>query len=126
MDPIPFRKPSPKKPPARRSWLKSWTIQRAAGIGSVAGLLAVLLWPVYGMWPHLIELPFIAALAVAGFCGGSMLWITLQDIAGNRGRGNRVVPIRVFDVILALVLAVPSALELRRILPDSFMGWGSF
>ncbi|MES2497861.1 MAG: hypothetical protein V4618_17235 [Pseudomonadota bacterium] len=106
--------------------LKTWTIQRAAGIGTVAGLIAVLLWPAYGIWPHLLELPFIAALAVASLCGGSILWITLQDIAGNRGRGNRVVPIRVFDVILALVLTVPCVLELWRILPDSFIGWGSF
>lgn len=96
--------------------LKSWTVSRAAGAGSIAGCMAMLLWPAYAAFPDNILLPFLATLSIAAFCGVSMLWITVMDLAAHRTRGNRLLPIRVFDIILGLVLAMPSLLELHAIL----------
>jgi hypothetical protein len=97
--------------------LKAWTIGRAEGVGTVAGFAALILWPVYAAWPQILPL-FLLALATAAFCGLSLLLITLFDLARNPRRGTRLVPIRVFDIVLGLGLAVPSLFELRGLLPD--------
>lgn len=89
--------------------LQWWTIGRATGIGAAAGLIALTLWPLYAAVQEPLRLPYLAALAVAAFCGGSILWITAVDLLFHRRRGRRVVPLRVFDVAFALLLFVPSA-----------------
>ena len=99
--------------------LGGWTIGRASGIGASAGLLALILWFLHraydGMaWP----LGFLAA--VSGLCGISILIITALDLAFQRRRGERVFPLRIFDVVLgsALVLLCLVALDdLRGQLP---------
>ncbi len=85
----------------------------------MAGLAAVVLWPLYATWPETIRLPFAVALLIAALCGGAMLWMTLHDLKRRSGRGSRLRPIRTFDVILGFVLLVPSLVELRAILPES-------
>jgi hypothetical protein len=102
----------------------NWTANRLAGIGLIAGLVALFLWPLYGEWPQVIGWPFMAALAVAAACGIVLLWITMRDIQHRSGRGSRLKPIRAFDVILGLLLSVPSLVELRAIVPDSLAGLG--
>lgn len=101
-----------------------WTIHQVSGAGVAAGLIALLLWPLYATWPALVQLPFIAALAVAAGCGVAILVMTLRDLKHRSGRGSRLKPIRTFDVILGLALSVPSIVELRAIVPGTLMAFG--
>ena len=96
--------------------LKIWTIRDALAVGIVAGLVAMILWPVYAASNDFL-LPFLMALAITGFCGLSVLCITVIDLALHRRRGARLVPIRVFDILLGLLLAIPSLIELNALLP---------
>ena len=102
----------------------TWTIHQVSGVGCAAGLAALLLWPLYAGWPEVALLPFIAALSVAAACGMAMLWMTLVDLKRRSGRGSRLRPIRVFDVILGLLLSVPSLVELRAITPQGLAQLG--
>jgi hypothetical protein len=92
-----------------------WTIGRATGTGITAGLLSVILWPVFASWPEALLWPFVAALAVTAFCGLSILLITLKDIY-TRSRGTLMHRIRIFDIVLGLLLAGPSLLQLEALL----------
>jgi hypothetical protein len=94
------------------SW---WTIGRATGIGVTAGLLALILWPTYAAFQELALWPFVAALAVAAFCGVSILLISIAD-AVLRRRSPTVRPIRAFDMALGALLAGPSLIELGVLL----------
>jgi hypothetical protein len=104
--------------------LASWTTNRLAGIGCAAGLAAMVLWPLYAEWPGIVGWPFMAVLAIAAVCGIALLWITIRDIQRRSGRGSRIRPIRAFDVILGLLLSVPSLIELRAIVPENLMVLG--
>lgn len=95
--------------------LSTWTAQRATAPGIIAGLAAGLLWPAFAAYPHIFLWPFAATLAVAGFCGLSILVLSVIDVR-NRRRGKRVRPIRAFDVVVGLALALPSAFELSVLL----------
>ena len=96
--------------------LQYWTLGRATGTGAAAGLAALLLWPLYAAWQGPWLAPYCVALAVAGFCGLSILWITAADLLFHRRRGERLVPVRVFDTLFALLLLVPSATTLAALL----------
>jgi len=89
-----------------------WTIGRATGIGASAGLLALVLWPLYAVFQRAVLWPFAAALAVAALCGLSILGITAVDML-SRSRGESLRPIRVFDLVLGFTLSVPSLAELH-------------
>lgn len=102
--------------------LKSWTIGRATGTGIVAGLAALMLWPAYAAWQEPVRLAYLGALAVAGLCGVSILAITVGDLILHRRRGARLVPIRTFDVVIGLLLAVPSLAAFAAILPEALAG----
>lgn len=102
----------------------AWKIHQIAGTGTAAGIAALILWPIYAGWPDIGALPFIVVLAVAAACGCAMLWITVQDLGRRPARGNRLRPIRTFDIILGLALAVPSLTELRAIVPGSLAQLG--
>jgi len=95
--------------------LRWWTIGRATGVGIVTGLAALLLWPLFAAWPETLFWPFAAALAVTAVCGVSILLITLRDIYRRR-RGTIMQRIRIFDVVLGLLLALPSLLQLNALL----------
>ncbi|HWH18319.1 MAG TPA: hypothetical protein VNT77_08315 [Allosphingosinicella sp.] len=96
--------------------LKAWTIGRATGLGVTAGLVALILWPAYAAWQEPLLWPFIFILAVTAFCGLSILLITLKDIY-SRSRGTLMHRIRIFDLVLGLLLAVPSLFQLEALLP---------
>lgn len=102
----------------------TWTIHQVSGAGCAAGLAALLLWLCYAAWPEVVRLPFIAALSIAAGCGIAMLLMTLADLKRRSGRGSRLRPIRTFDILLGLLLSVPSLAELRAIVPDSLAGFG--
>ena len=95
--------------------LSAWTIPRATGIGVTAGLAALLLWPVYAAYQERALWVFIAALAVAAVCGLSILLITAGDMILHR-RGQSMRPVRAFDVLLGLLLAAPSLIQLEALL----------
>jgi len=95
--------------------LSAWTVPRATGVGVTAGLAALLLWPVYAAYQERALWGFIAALAVAAFCGLSILLITAGDMVLHR-RGQSMRPVRAFDVLLGLLLAVPSLIQLEALL----------
>ncbi len=95
--------------------LKRWTISRASGAGTIAGLASLALWPAYDNFAAM-RLPFLAALAVTAFCGLSILWITASDISIHSRRGARLRALRSFDLALALLLAGPSLLTLHAML----------
>lgn len=94
--------------------MRGWSVSRATGIGVVAGLLGLLLWPAYVAWPRAVLLPFTAVLAVAALCGLSILVMTALDIV-LRGRRDRVRPVRAFDVATGLLLAGLSLAELNQL-----------
>lgn len=96
--------------------LKRWTIARATGVGTVAGLASVLLWLLYAVAQAPVRPVFIIALALTAFCGLSVLAITAADLFRHGRRGSRMRPIRAFDVAAALLLAVPSLLALQELL----------
>jgi hypothetical protein len=91
--------------------LGGWTIGRASGIGASTGLLALIAWflhrAYYGFaWP----LGFLAM--VAGLCGVSILTIIALDLAFHRRRGERILPLRIFDVVLGSALVLLSLVQL--------------
>lgn len=95
--------------------LRGWTIGRATGLGVMAGLGAAILWPLYAAWPESLLWPFAGLLALTALCGVSILLITLKDIY-TRTRGTLMQRIRIFDIVLGLLLAVPSLLQLEAML----------
>lgn len=63
-------------------------------------------------------MPLLIALAVTGFCGLSILAMTALDLVAHGPRSGRLRPIRTFDIIVGLMLAIPSLTELAALLPD--------
>lgn len=102
----------------------TWTTNQLSGVGLLAGLVAVMLWLFYGRWPHIVGWPFIAALGIAAACGILMLALTLRDLKHRSGRGSRLKPIRAFDVIVGLLLAIPTLVELHAVLPENLANIG--
>ena len=96
--------------------LEWWTIGRATGVGVMAGIAALILWPLYAAYQDRVLPLFVAALALAALCGLSILWITLVDLVTHRRRGERLRAVRIFDVLLALLLALPSLIQLRALI----------
>lgn len=96
----------------------TWTIHQVSGVGCAAGLAAVVLWLFHAAWPEVVRFPFTVALSVAAGCGIAMLLMTLADLKRRSGRGSRLRPIRTFDILLGLLLSIPSLIELRAIVPD--------
>lgn len=96
-------------------WISGWTARGATGPGILGGLAAFFLWPLFASFPGAAFYPFVAALAFTSFCGLSILVLTAIDLRNHR-RGRKIRPIRAFDVIVGLALAVPSTLELSVLL----------
>ncbi len=92
-----------------------WTIGRATGIGISAGLICLVLWPIYAAYQERVFWPFAMTLAIAAVCGVSILAITAADMLIRR-RGQRVRPIRAFDIAVGLLLAGPALVELHALL----------
>lgn len=92
------RRRPPAPPPA--GWRERWTIQRATVTGAAIGLAALLLSVLVGDWPGPILYLYVALLIATALCGASVLWITWLDVRrrGRGGRGDRLRPIRAFDL----------------------------
>jgi hypothetical protein len=81
----------------------------------MTGLAALILWPLYAAYQEPVWWPFVAALAVTAFCGLSLLIITMKDMV-IRTRGKLMQRIRIFDVVLGILLAGPSLIQLEALL----------
>ena len=90
-----------------------WTIPRASGIGTLAELGAVLLWPFFRRYGGALEAPFGALSLLAGLCGLSILLMTGFDMLFHRRRGDRIRPVRAFDMVLGIGLVALSLLQLE-------------
>ena len=106
-----------RRAPVPQPALKRWTIQRATGIGVVAGLAALLLAAAIRAWPDGIFYPYAALLVMTAFCGVSILFITATDMR-SRGTSGRMRPIRGFDLAIGLALLLPALYGLWLIGPE--------
>jgi hypothetical protein len=91
-------------------------VKRATGTGVLAGLAALLLGLFHPGFPGLLRFPYMIACIAAALCGLSILWITAVDRLRYGRRGVRLVPLRVFDIALASLLALPSLWALSGLL----------
>lgn len=94
--------------------LSRWTLTRASGAGAVAGLIALVLWPLQARWESLTA-PYLIVLAATALCGLSILWITCLDLVAHR-RGPALRPVRGFDFALGALLAISALLQLHSFL----------
>lgn len=97
---------------------KGWTIQRATATGAGAALTAVLLRLLYPSWPDELRLPLLAACIAAALCGVSILLMTAVDRYRRGRRGARLLPLRAFDVAVALVLVLPALMLVPALLAE--------
>ena len=99
------RRPQPARPVRN-----AWTVQRATGLGAVSALAAAVLRLFYPASPELVRLPLLGLCVLAAFCGFSILWITAVDRLRHGRRGERLRPLRAFDMAMAALLLLPAAL----------------
>jgi hypothetical protein len=92
-----------------------WTLPRAIRLGLLASLAAVLLWPAHAVSPERVRPAFVAALTLVALCGVSILLMSLIDLL-TVARDRRILPARVFDLLLGLALTIPSLLALLDLL----------
>jgi hypothetical protein len=99
-------------PPQPKGPLAGWTVQRAAITGFGSGLAALLLS--FFAQGRAMLLVYAGLLALTLLCGASILLISLID-AHARQRGERVRPIRMFDLAMGALLALLPGYGLYRI-----------
>lgn len=91
-----------------------WTLRQATRAGFLAGLAALLIWPVYAVTQETLRPAFVSALFVTAFCGASILFITIVDLL-TVTRDRSILPARVFDLALGALLAIPSGAALASL-----------
>lgn len=101
-------------PPPPKGPLAGWTVQRAAIMGFGFGLLALLL-AIFAQGRTMLWV-YAGVLALVLACGASILLISLID-AHARQRGERVRPIRMFDLAVGALLTALPAFGFYRIWP---------
>ncbi|HEY1606256.1 MAG TPA: hypothetical protein VGF77_11750 [Allosphingosinicella sp.] len=92
--------------------MRRWTLGRAVGVGATLGLLALVLWPFLGP-DSLVTWPFVLTACLAGLSGGWIVLATMFDLSFHRPRGERLRPVRAFDLVLGSALFLLAYLELR-------------
>lgn len=100
--------------PPPKNLLSSWTVLRATVVGISLGLIAFLLANFAESRAMILAYAGLLVLTIA--CGVSILLILLRD-AHARQRGDRVRPIRIFDLTMGLLLVLPAGYGLYRIWP---------
>jgi hypothetical protein len=88
---------------------RSWT---AAGVAVTAEVPAVALWPFVGAYA-LPFWPFVLLSLVAGLGGAWVVLVTMFDLTFHPPRGERLRPLRTFDLVLGAGLFVLAVLQLR-------------
>ena len=88
---------------------RSWTL---LGLGVSAELLALALWALIRLY-EILFWPFLLLSAAAGLAGAWIVLATMFDLSFHRPRGERVRPLRGFDLVLGAGLFVLAFLQLR-------------
>jgi hypothetical protein len=88
---------------------RSWTL---VGLGVSAELLALALWAFLG-WYEMLFWPLVLLSALAGLAGAWIVLATMFDLTFHPPRGERLRPVRGFDLVLGSGLFVLSVLQLR-------------
>jgi hypothetical protein len=88
---------------------RSWTL---VGLGVTAELVALILWAFTGPYESLFW-PFILLSLFAGLAGAWIVLATMFDLTFHRPRGERLRPVRGFDLVLGSGLFVLALLQLR-------------
>ena len=86
-----------------------WTF---VGLGATAELLALALWAFVGPYEALFW-PFILLSILAASAGAWIVLATMFDLTFHRPRGQRLRPVRGFDLVLGSGLFVLALLQLR-------------
>jgi hypothetical protein len=86
-----------------------WTF---VGIGATAELLALALWAFVGPYEVLFW-PFLLLSALAALAGAWIVLATMVDLTFHRPRGQRLRPVRGFDLVLGSGLFVLALLQMR-------------
>lgn len=86
-----------------------WTF---IGIGATAELLALALWAFVGPYQSLFW-PFVLLSVFAALAGAWIVLATMIDLTFHRPRGERLRPVRGFDLVLGSGLFILALLQLR-------------
>ena len=86
-----------------------WTF---VGVGATAELLALALWAFVGPYESLFW-PFVLLSILAALAGAWIVLATMLDLTFHRPRGDRLRPLRAFDLVLGSGLFVLGLLQLR-------------
>jgi flagellar biosynthesis protein FlhB len=88
---------------------RSWTL---VGIGATAELVALVLWAFVGAY-EILFWPFLVLSLVAALAGAWIVLATMFDLTFHRPRGERLRPVRGFDLVLGAGLFVLALLQIR-------------
>lgn len=88
---------------------RSWTL---VGLGVTAELLALALWALIRLYEVLFW-PFLLLSVVAGLAGAWIVLATMFDLTFHPPRGERLRPVRGFDLVLGSGLFVLALLQVR-------------
>jgi hypothetical protein len=88
---------------------RSWTL---VGASVSAELAALALWAFVGPYEALFW-PFVLLSIVAGLGGAWIVLATMIDLTFHRPRGQRLRPVRGFDLVLGSGLFALALLQLR-------------
>jgi uncharacterized PurR-regulated membrane protein YhhQ (DUF165 family) len=90
--------------------------RRAYQAGLIASVVALVLWPIHAaVAQNQLRLAFVVTLAIVAASGLTILVIGISDLL-TVSRGRRVLPARIFDVALGLILAGPAGLGLADLI----------
>jgi hypothetical protein len=90
----------------------NWTLGRTLGWGATAGLAALALWPFLGAGGVLFW-PFVLLAVASGVCGLAACTLTMLDVTFHRPRGERLRPVRAFDLLVGGALFVLALVEVH-------------
>jgi hypothetical protein len=82
------------------------------GVAVAAELLALGLWALLG-WYELLFWPLVLLSILAGLAGAWIVLATMFDLTFHRPRGDRLRPVRGFDLVLGSGLFILAILQLR-------------
>ncbi len=82
------------------------------GLAVAAELLALALWALLG-WYEMLFWPLVLLSLLAGLAGAWIVLATMFDLTFHRPRGDRLRPVRGFDLVLGSGLFVLALLQLR-------------
>ncbi|HEU0135159.1 MAG TPA: hypothetical protein VFR28_10075 [Allosphingosinicella sp.] len=89
---------------------RSWTL--LMGIGATAEVIALALWP-FARNSSALFWPFVLLSCVAALAGAWLVVATMLDLTFHPPRGERLRPLRGFDLVLGAGMFVLALLQIR-------------